>query len=40
MNIIITAPKGKIDSLILEEATKINDIDVVGCLGPRGVKII
>ena len=33
---MITAPKGKMNSLILEEAVKCPDIEVVGTIGPKG----
>ena len=36
VNVIITAPKGKMNSLILEEAVKCPDIEVVGTIGPKG----
>lgn len=36
IKVIITAPKGKMDSLILEEAVKCDDIEVVGAIGPKG----
>ena len=34
IKVIITAPKGKMDSLILEEAVKCDTIEVVGAIGP------
>ena len=36
IKVIITAPKGKMDSLILEEAVKCENIQVVGTIGPKG----
>ena len=36
IKVIITAPKGKMDSLILEEAVKRDDIEVVAAIGPKG----
>ena len=36
IKVIITAPKGQMDSLILEEAVKCPDIEVVGTIGPKG----
>ncbi len=36
IKVIITAPKGKMDSLILEEAVKCDAIEVVGAIGPKG----
>ena len=36
VNVIITAPKGKMNSLILEEAVTCPDIEVVGTIGPKG----
>ncbi|MEA4922771.1 MAG: 4-hydroxy-tetrahydrodipicolinate reductase [Eubacteriaceae bacterium] len=36
MRIIITAPKGKMDSLILEEAVKDDGLEPVGLIGPAG----
>ena len=36
IKVIITAPKGKMDSLILEEAVKCDTIEVVGAIGPKG----
>ena len=36
VKVIITAPKGKMNSLILEEAVKCPDIEVVGTIGPKG----
>ena len=36
IKVIIMAPKGQMDSLILEEAVKCPDIEVVGTIGPKG----
>lgn len=36
IKVIITAPKGKMDSLILKEAVKCDAIEVVGAIGPKG----
>lgn len=36
IKVIITAPKGKMDSLILEEAVKCKNIEVIGTIGPKG----
>lgn len=36
IKVIITAPKGKMDSLILNEAVKHDDIEVVAAIGPKG----
>ena len=34
--IVVTAPRGAMDSLILQEAYKSNEIEVVGCVGAPG----
>ena len=36
IKVIITAPKGHMDGLILEEAVKRDNIDVIGTVGPKG----
>ena len=36
MKIVITAPRGHMDGLILEEAVKRDNIEVVGTVGPKG----
>ncbi|MEG0392090.1 MAG: 4-hydroxy-tetrahydrodipicolinate reductase, partial [Anaerovoracaceae bacterium] len=36
IKLIVTAPRGKMDSLIVKEAVKAEDIQLVGCIGPVG----
>ena len=40
VKVIITAPRGQMDSLIVQEAYKNKDIDIVGCVGPKGAEYI
>ncbi|MGI6765957.1 MAG: 4-hydroxy-tetrahydrodipicolinate reductase [Lentihominibacter sp.] len=40
VKVIITAPHGQMDSLIVQEAYKNKDIDIVGCVGPKGAEYI
>ena len=36
VKILVTAPRGKMDSLIIREAAECSDIEVVGAVGPCG----
>lgn len=36
IRILVTAPRGKMDSLIIREAAECSDIEVAGAVGPKG----
>ena len=36
VKVVITAPRGAMDSLIVQEAFKNENIEVVGCVGTPG----
>lgn len=40
VKVIITAPRGKMGSLIVQEAYKNMDIEIVGCIGPKDAEYI
>ena len=40
VKVVITAPRGAMDSLIVQEAFKNDNIEVVGCVGTPGADYI